>query len=534
MTTAPERRLATAWHLTFIVGLSVAYESLFVAYGLNLIDEAWPLYAVSQLRAGGTLYRDVLFVFPPGHLLPAWIGSLLDPPGLIVARTIYAAFAVMLCAAFYFLCRQLMPLRFALLACVALAIAAPNSHLMHVIFGYRYMIFSVLALLAFARRIRSGESRWMLAAGLLLGVGAFFRLGPAFAAGCGVGVAVLSLDRDWRSWLRDWSWLALGLLAVFGPLLAWCAATVGIDTLWREIVARPATMLLEQSLPLPPLEFPLEWDRIQIRHWFVALQFRGIWLLYAGYVGGLALLWIRALRRRERFEHGLLLAVCIFGGVFFARSLTRSDEPHLDSVIPPVCLLVAHALSVGFDALWPPSEPERRSRSVAASALCVLALLVWIVLLGTDTWLAHSRRGGNAISALSGRIEVQAAHQAALIDRIVRRLRTTPPDARILDMTASPMYALLAQRQSYASNHIVMPGTFLTPDEELAFLERVKQSPPALVIWSKRPFDKDESKAVEHSAPRLAAWVLARYQRWGALRRHFLMGPREQSPPPGW
>jgi len=241
-------RLATARHLALIVGLSVAYESLFIGYGLNLIDEAWPLYAVWQIQAGGILYREVSFVFPPGHLLAAWIGQLLDPPGLIVARTLYAAFSVALCAAFYFLCRQLMPVRFALLACVALAVAAPNSHLMHVIFGYRYMVFSVLALLAFARRIRGGDSRWMLVAGLLLGVGAFFRLGPPFAAGCGLGVAVLAIDRDWRCWRRDWSWLALGLLLVIAPLLCWCAATIGIETLWREIVIRPASMLVEQSL----------------------------------------------------------------------------------------------------------------------------------------------------------------------------------------------------------------------------------------------------------------------------------------------
>jgi hypothetical protein len=530
----PWNGFTTAWHLVLIVGLSVAYESLFVGYGVNLIDEAWPLYAVWQLQAGGTLYHEVFFVFPPGHLLPAWIGWLLDPPGLIVARVIYAAFSVALCGAFYFLCRQLMPLRFALLACIALAIAAPNSHLMHVIFGYRYMVFSVLALLVFARRLRSGDSRWMLVAGILLGVGAFFRLGPAFATGCGLGVAVLSIDRDWRGWLRDWSWLALGLLLVFGPLLSWCAATVGIDSLWREIVVRPARMLVEQSLPLPPLEFPREWDRIQIRHWFVALQFRGIWLLYAGYAVGLALLWGRSLLRGQRFEHALLLAVCVFGGVFFSRSVMRSDEPHLDSVIPPVCLLVAHALGRGFDLLWPRSEPEPRPRAVAATALCGLGLLVWIVLLGTDTWLAHSRRGGHPIAALSGRIEVQADHQAALIDRIVRRLRTLPADGMILDMTASPLYALLAQRESYGSNDIVMPATFLTPEEEIAFLERVKRSPPALVIWSKRPFDKDESKAVERTAPRLAAWVLDRYERWGAVRRHFLMGPREGSPPEGW
>ena len=96
------------------------------------------------------------------------------------------------------------------------------------------------------------------------------------------------------------------------------------------------------------------------------------------------------------------------------------------------------------------------------------------------------------------------------------------------------MYLLLAERRSYGANDIVMPGTFLTSDEETDFVRRVEADPPALVIWSKRPYDRDPAKAVEVTAPRLAAWVLEHYERWGVVRRHYLMGPRGQQPPPGW
>ena len=63
----------------------------------------------------------------------------------------------------------------ALLAALLLAVAAPLSHRAQLLFGYRYLVFSVLALLAFARRLSGGDARWMLAAGLcvlamLLGV----------------------------------------------------------------------------------------------------------------------------------------------------------------------------------------------------------------------------------------------------------------------------------------------------------------------------------------------------------------------------
>jgi len=526
----------TAWHFATVLAVSTAYEALFVYYGLNLLDEAWPLRVAWQLGEGHQLYRDAFWVFPPGHLLPAWIAYRLAPPGVVLARAFYAVFSVLLSAGIYWLARHLMPARFALLTAVCVALAAPNTHLMHAVFGYRYMIFSVLALIAFARRIESDESRWLLCAGLLLGVGALFRLEAPFAAGVGIGVAVAALTPDWRRWWVDWAWLATGILAVLVPLLVWAQTTIGVDVLFREIVTRPATMLLLQSLEFPRFDAPLGWrDRVGIRELFVALQFRLAWLLLVGYAIGLGWSWLRARRLGVPFQHGLLLAVWLWAMVFFTRSTTRSDEPHLDSVIPPVVLLVCHAI-------WLAARSTLRRlgwagatwRGTAQVGLCIGALAVWVVLLGTDTWLPLTRRGGNPVASLDGRVEVQANHQAALTDLIIGRLRLAPPAAPILDLTASPMYLLLAKRNSYGTNDIVMPGAFLSGEEELDFLRRVQADPPALVIWSKRPFDNDPSKAVEVTAPRLAAWVLANYERWGWVRRHYLMGPRGAQPPPGW
>ena len=84
------------------------------------------------------------------------------------------------------------------------------------------------------------------------------------------------------------------------------------------------------------------------------------------------------------------------------------------------------------------------------------------------------------------------------------------------------------------ANDIVMPGTFLTPEEEMDLLRRVEADPPALVIWPNHPYDRDPAKSLEHTCPRLARWVLEHYQRWGMVRRHYLMGPRGQAPPSDW
>jgi len=262
-------RSSTLWHLFALLAVSSVYESLFLHHGLNRLDEGWPLYAAMQLHAGGSLYRDVLWVFPPGHVWMAWLGFALEPPGIVPTRILYAAFNVALCAAMYLLGRRIMPAPFALLGCVLLAVAAPRGHLGHLLFGYRYLVFSVLALLAFSQRLRSGDARWLLGSGLCAGAAVVFRLTPAFAVSCAVALAVVAASRDWRCWLKDWAWYALGVLAVLAPVMSWFGHGVGLDVLWLEVVERPLAML--QAQPWPALCFPDFDSRRAIRRCFLGL-----------------------------------------------------------------------------------------------------------------------------------------------------------------------------------------------------------------------------------------------------------------------
>ena len=72
------------------------------------------------------------------------------------------------------------------------AVAAPRGHAYHVLFGYRYLVFSMLALLAFDQRLRGGSPRWMMGAGALTGLAFVFRQDPPFAASCGVAAGLLA------------------------------------------------------------------------------------------------------------------------------------------------------------------------------------------------------------------------------------------------------------------------------------------------------------------------------------------------------
>lgn len=505
---------ATWWHLLLVLAVSSGYESLFLHHGLNLFDEGWPLYAAMRLHHGGTLYRDVFFPFPPGHLLPAWIAYGLDPPGIALSRSFYAGFNALVCAGIYLLGRRSMPPSFALLGALLLAVAAPRSHASHLLFGYRYLIFSILSLLLFSLRLRSGNHRWMLPAGLCAGVALSFRLTPAFAVSCALALASMAADGAWRSWLRDWSWFALGLLLVAAPVLGWFALGVGLEAVWQQVVVHIVALQEMQSRPVPELILPSTWaDREGIHRWFTAVQYRLYAGLYCAYAAVLAVQWIRARVARRPFPHALLLAVVVWGGIYLLRTLGRSDEPHLDSALPPACLLLAHLAHLGFRRLRRAGASPLWRRRWVGVGMGLAALGAWVFLLGTDVQLGPSRRGIAPLQTLAEPIYAETERRALMLDRTVTAIRRwTEPGDRILDLSASPLFYVLTDRLGPGGSDIIMPGTFLDEHDERAFLERLEQSPPAAVIWPRRRFDKMTSRALLHTAPLVREWVMSHYR----------------------
>lgn len=523
----------TGWHLLAIVGISSAFQSLFIHHGISwLFDEGWPLYAAMQLQAGGVLYGDIVFPFPPGHLLSAWIAYAIDPPGIILARMLYAAFTVALCAASYLLARRITAPTFALLAALLLALAAPRSHLSHLLFGYRYMVFSVLALLAFAWYLRADDPRQarrgMFFAGVLAGVALFFRLTPAFAVSCGIGIAVLTTSRDWRDWLRDWLVYALGLALVSLPVLAWFATTVGLESVWREVVTRIVALQSAQSLSSPALSLlPESSNRGDVYRWFVGLQYRGYAVLYAGYFFGLIALWLRAVRERRRFEHALLLAIVVWGGVSLLRALGRSDDHHLMSALPPACLLLAHGIGLlvrrGLDA----ARPSDFVRSLARAGVCLIVLAGWVYAMRVDFYLPVQNRGVIPLQSTGGEVSVVSARVAKRVDQVARTLaRTTRPQDTVLDMTGAPLLHLLSGRRGPGGIDVITPGMFLTQEEEKAFVARLQAAPPALVVWPLEDFDRRPDRSIVRTAPELSGWVRSAYKEAGRIDRYRILKPR--------
>lgn len=544
MSAASPLRNAVWWHVAALVSVSAAYRSLFVHHGIGwLFDEGWPLYAAMQLHAGAVLYRDVLFPFPPGHLLVAWIAWALDPPGIVLARVLYAAFDVALCVAFYFLGRRLCTPPFAFLGALLLAVAAPRSQLAHLLFGYRYLVFSVGVLILLDARLRLGQSdprrarRLLLGAGVLTGVALWFRLTPAFAVGCAVGLALVACGRAPRVWVRDAAAYAAGLALVLAPIALWFAWGVGLDVVFREVVTRIVALQSAQSLASPPFTpWPPMGDRDALYRWWVAFQYRLYIGLYAGHALGLGVAWWRAWRRDRRFEHGLLLAVVVWGAIYLLRTLGRSDDHHLMSALPPVLLVIVHALEWGTQRLigrLPAAGASDRARAAVVLAVGGATLVAWVHLQRVDLFLRPELRGTWPLASTGGRIRVTRPGDARGVDAVVAAVRAwSAPDELLLDLTGSPLLHPLSDRRGPGRIDVISPGIFLSPEEEAAFVAHVAARPPAVVVWPARDFDRRGDRGIESTAPQLARWVRAHYREAAAFDRYRVLRPVQELEPP--
>ena len=514
-------------HVILLVSVSMVFEWAFVGTNLNLLDEGWPLYAAMQLHAGGALYEDVFFVFPPGHLLIAWIAYGIDPPGVFMARVLYALFNVGLVVGLYFLGRRVMPARFALFGALLLAVAAESAHQKQLLFGYRYLVISVLALIAFARYLDHRQRRQLLLSGALTGLALAFRLTPAFATACGVTVALIAVHRNPREWIRDGLIYGFGIVLVALPVLLWMLSQASAETLWQEVLIRPVAMTEQQSLAIPAwLWMPEQWTRRYLHEWFVVLQFRAWTLLYIGYAAGLVWTWVRSQRKGFAFPEPLLLAIVVWGGVYYGRSFGRSDAPHLYSALPPICLLLTHLTWRAFGRREAGTFALPRP---ARWALGTAGLGLWILFMGSDRIFWPGHLGQEPMASLRGRIGVKADTGLLRVDEQIQQIqRWTRPGDTILDLSASSLFYVLSNRMGPGQADVIMPGTFLDASEERGFLRVLDANPPALVIFPGWIFDERKDRAVQRSSPLLWQWVKARYALAGPYERFVLMLPKER------
>jgi hypothetical protein len=312
------------------------------------------------------------------------------------------------------------------------------------------------------------------------------------------------------------------------PVVVWFALDVGLASLWREIVVRPVAMTDLQGLEVPDVLLPESWTRREISKLFTAVQFRAWGVLYCIYAVVLGLQWLRALRTGRTFGPVLLSVVVVWGGSFFLRAFGRADVGHLESALPPVCLLLAHLSYSLLPTRCSNPAPGSIAPRVAAGGAILATLGAWIFLFETDQRLTVDRRGNFPIEVLSGRVALSERWRANRVDERVMMLRErTRAGDTILDLSAAPIYHVLAQRRGPGLFDIVVPGTFLDDEEEHRFVKRLEADPPAVVVVSAKPFDEMRSRATSATAPQVAEWLRSHYRVDHAAGDYKLWVPRE-------
>jgi hypothetical protein len=276
---------------------------------------------------------------------------------------------------------------------------------------------------------------------------------------------------------------------------------------------RPVEMTDLQSTPIPELTLA-GWSRDDITIAFTAFGFRFYLALYVAFALVLIAKWLNAVREGRRFEHSFFLAFVLWGGIYIVRSLGRSDEPHLDSAIPPATLLLAYLASLVTRSLLFRRQPEGLSRALASGALCACILGAWIFLIGSDRYVGPSLlKGETPVESVSEDLLLKKGRAIIFDTQIPLIKQRAKPDETILVMFHAPLLYVLAERHSPGYHDVIMPGTFRNPEEEEAFLARIQASPPAVVVWPRLHFDRMKSRGIGESAPQIGRWVRTHYRR---------------------
>lgn len=336
---AADRRLAPVE----VVGLAVLGTAKLAVHLLTNAslgfhrDELYYLASARHLALG---YVD----YPPLTPLLARLALTLFGPSVFGLRlfTTLAGVAIVVMAGL--IARELGGGRFAQLLAAGAALASP------MLLGANWLFQTVTldqlawtaALLLSARLVRSGEPRWWLAVGVVLGLGLEAKY-TVLVLGLGLAVGALATPVR-RHLATPWPWLgALAALLLFAPNLAWQARSGWPSVAF--IVAHPQhqadsfsppVFLAQQLALVGPLALPL-------------------WL--AG--------WYRLLRRPELRMLGI---VALVG---FAAFLVEGKSYYAGPLYP----LLLGAGAVGVEAFTGRRSARLRPALVAAVALNGLLLL---------------------------------------------------------------------------------------------------------------------------------------------------------------
>jgi hypothetical protein len=451
----PSRALPAA----LAVALAAAGFLLQRSNGLDLGDEGFIWYAALAVGRGEMPLRDFRS-YDPGwsYWIAGWF-ALLGTDGFVAVRFAAAAAQAL---AFYAILRALARAGLGAagsLACGALwllwAFDVPAT--LNAAAGLGVTAAGVLLL----ERPTLGRH---LLAGAVTGAAAFVgRNHGLYAVLVLLALVALTPPSPSRPPLaRRVSAWALGLLAGYAPMLAFCAAAPGFTAAFVESVAmwlRLGQTNLARDVPWP---------------WRAGGGTGVVFLVVPLAVGGLLVL----ARARPAFRSPLVVSGAVTAAVYLHYTFSRPDEFHLArGAVPPLVAAAAGAVACA-------TGRARRLAGLAFAAFGVLS--AWAVGPRHGAW-ARARAPARYQTITIGGDRLATLRTDASLVRSARRAATEAPGGGLYAASTVPgLYAVLGQRAPVWDIYPLLPATDAEQDAAIAALQWHRVDRALLCPWEDR------------------------------------------------
>jgi hypothetical protein len=348
-----------------------------------LAEEGEMMAWVNTLLHGGVLSRDVFCLYGPLSVYPVAALFKLFGPSLWVSRVWIFALNVPALLAVYALLRSLLRTRILAVAGMFLIGLLCTSVVPAMSWSLSRVALGLGAIAAFHAYLRSARSRWLFAAGAVLGVALSYSQEVGLSAAVGVGVALLAGGRrggsSFARWAGEFGWLAAGVAIVVGPLLALFAAQGALGATLHNLFIFPRVRMLGYAAYAFPVfdqgvgRFlseggPAGWEALRT---VVLAYFSPAVLAVSAFV-----LVLRGLRGQMTSRLFALVAVLVFGLLLFQSPLSRPDGVHLLFALPPALVLLVCFFEEALLAVL------ARTSSLALRTAAAAFIVLWIVALG--------------------------------------------------------------------------------------------------------------------------------------------------------
>jgi hypothetical protein len=363
----------------------------------NYYDEGFPVFNATSIMSGGLPYKDFWAIYPPGQFYALAVIFKVFGTTLLAARVYDTIVRFLIVIGIYLIAKKITSYLLVLLACMTtgLLLASVGFYTYAVFPSLALSLFSILCLLKYPY---TGQRRWVLLAGLLIGIASLFRWDIALYTGISV-VSTLILSRFLMpaqesrmsivKELLTTSELVIlvlgGALAIALPCYGYVGLNSGFGNLWTQVIAFPATGLRRMRwLPYPALiplrdeikqifAFPINLSAFRSAYWDILWWLR-FYLPLAVY--GIALYyWVGSLLRgcmTITIWYVGQTAVTIFGLLLFAQALSRYDYIH---VLPTLIISFLVITSLGDHFV-----PNIRNRVIKSVFLVLLVPIITVYL----------------------------------------------------------------------------------------------------------------------------------------------------------